>query len=136
MRIEKRRAPRRIPQAEEPLTQMRLRTGRELQVVDVADAGALVEGEARLLPGTHVDVHVTTREGRVLVRSRVIRAYVCDVQPACVRYRGALAFDAAVNTTAPGYLVPSGGRGLTAQGSGYPIQPRRDSTAMEERLTA
>ena len=71
---------------------MRLRTGRALEVVDVADTGALVEGDARLLPGTHLDVHVITRTGRVLIRSRVARAYVCLVQADVIRYRTALAF--------------------------------------------
>ena len=61
---------------EEPLSRVRLRAGRELQVVDVSVAGALLEGTARLLPGTHVDVHMVTRDGRVLVRSRVVRAHM------------------------------------------------------------
>lgn len=66
-------------------------------VVDVSSAGALVEGMTRLLPGTHVDVHVVTQEGRTLVRSRVVRAYVCGVEADVVRYRGALAFDRSIN---------------------------------------
>ena len=59
---------------------MRLRTGRELAVVDVSNTGLLVEGSVRLLPGTHVDVHVITSEGRVLVRSRVARCFVAALQ--------------------------------------------------------
>jgi len=96
--MERRRAPRRDPGAGEPLARVRLRAGRELRVIDVSNSGALVEGEARLLPGTHVDVHVVTRDGRVLVRSRVVRAYVCCVVADSVRYRGALAFERAVDT--------------------------------------
>ena len=46
---------------------MRLRAGRELVVIDLSNGGALVEGATRLLPGTHVDVHVITRDGRTLV---------------------------------------------------------------------
>ncbi|HLG57805.1 MAG TPA: hypothetical protein VI485_20845 [Vicinamibacterales bacterium] len=72
---------------------MRLRTGRELAVVDVSPVGALVEGATRLLPGTHADVHVITRHGRVLVRARVVRALVWHLAPDAVRYRAALAFD-------------------------------------------
>jgi hypothetical protein len=78
---------------------MRLRTGRELVVIDVADSGALVEGDARLLPGTHLDVHVITRAGRVLIRSRVARAYVCIVQADAIRYRTALAFSTAIDAS-------------------------------------
>src|SRR6185436_17390855 len=104
--MERRRSERRAPELEEPLCRVRLRTGLDLSVVDVSNGGALVEG-ARLLPGTHVDVHVTTRDGRVLVRCRVVRAYVAGLQSAAVRYRGALAFDRPVDTLlAAGYAVP------------------------------
>jgi len=96
--MERRRASRRAPAVDEPLARVRLRAGRELVVVDVSNAGALVEGMVRLLPGTHVDVHVVTQEGRTLVRSRVVRAYVCRVEADAMRYRGALAFDRAIDT--------------------------------------
>ena len=91
----------------EPLTGVRLRTGRELAVVDVSNTGMLVEGCARLLPGTHLDVHVTTLAGRVLVRSRVVRAHVAALQADVICYRGALAFDRSIDTRARGYDVPS-----------------------------
>jgi hypothetical protein len=96
--MDRRRAARREPAATEPLSRMRLRTGRELSVVDVSNAGALVEGSVRLLPGTHVDVHVVTREGRVLVRSRVARCFVAALRGDAVCYRGALAFDRLLDT--------------------------------------
>ena len=92
-RAERRRAPRRIPHASEPTARLRLRTGRELRVVDVAATGALVETEGRLLPGTGVDVHVMTPDGRELVRSRVVRAFVWSVGADRIVYRGALAFE-------------------------------------------
>ena len=41
---------------------------------------------------------VDTRDGRTLVRSRVINAYVCHLESDAIRYRGALAFERAVNT--------------------------------------
>lgn len=104
--VERRAAERRAPDHSEPLSQVRLRGGRELSVLDVSDLGLLVEG-ARLLPGTHVDVHVTTREGRVLVRSRVVRAQVAGLQANAVRYRGVLAFDRSVDTSSGhGYAMP------------------------------
>ena len=76
-----------------------MRAGPELAVVNVADAGALVEGTARLLPGTRVDVHLITRAGRVLTRARVVRAHVASLTASLVVYRGALAFDARVDTS-------------------------------------
>lgn len=134
---ERRRSGRRAPRPEEPVCRVRLRTGRELSVVDVSNGGVLVEG-ARLLPGTHLDVHVTTREGRVLVRSHVVRSYVVEVRADAVRYRGALAFDRLIDTShSPGYAMPS----LAAvppsdQGSIYPPGMLAATGAGEHRLTA
>lgn len=133
--IDRRRCTRRVPGRAEPLARIRLRTGWEMTVVDLSDSGALVEGGARLLPGTHVDVHVVTREGRVLVRSRVVRAHVCHVQSDAVRYRGALAFDRRVETASHGYVVPgppSGQAGVP--GSAYPERPAAEGRSSEEPL--
>ena len=119
--MDRRRATRRAPDGEEPLARVRLRTGHELDVVNVSDSGVLVEGGARLLPGTRLDVHVVTREGRVLVRCRVIRAFVCHLEADSVRYCGALAFersiDAAAIGEACGVLVPAA---ATGEGNAYP----------------
>ena len=130
---DRRAARRRTPEGDEPLSQVRLRAGRELAVVDVSDGGALVEGPARLLPGTHVDVHVVTRDGRTLVRSRVVRAYVHHLDAHSVRYRGAIAFERAIDTSAAGYAVP--GRvaaHAVFRGSAYPDSPALAGTLVEE----
>ena len=100
MAVDRRAAARRTPDPDEPLCWARLRAGRELAVVDISDAGALVESATRLLPGTHVEVHVVTREGRTLVRSRVMRASVHALTAETLRYRAALAFERRVNSTA------------------------------------
>lgn len=105
MRADRRRTPRRVPHASDPLARLRLRTGRELSVVNVAAGGALVEGEGRLLPGTHVDVHVTTPDGRLLVRSRVVRAFVSQLRGDRIVYRGGLAFEQQVKL-GDGYVLP------------------------------
>ena len=89
---ERRRVNRRAPASTEALSRVRLRAGRELSVLNVSPWGALVEGETRLLPGTHVDVHVTAAQGRVLVQARVMRCAVSTVTADMVVYRGALAF--------------------------------------------
>ena len=101
--MERRRTTRRTPLPDEPISRVRLRTGRELSVVNVSNTGVLVEGSVRLLPGTHVDVHVITSDGRVLVRSRVARCFVAALQADAVSYRGALAFERPLDT---GYVVP------------------------------
>lgn len=134
--MDRRRAARRIPAAGEPLARVRLRTGRELTVVDVSNAGALVEG-ARLLPGTHVDAHVVTRDGRVLVRSRIVRSYVTELRADVVSYRSALAFDRAVDTSAAGYAIPVPFAAIVdAPSNGYPVPIVASPRENDERLSA
>ncbi len=131
MIVERRTATRRTPAPDETLARLRLRTGRELAVVDIGDAGALVEGTARLLPGTHVEVHVVTREGRTLVRSRVTRAWVFAVAADILQYRAALVFEARVNT-APSWVVTTRAAPSSASmGSRYPNQSNPGSTTVE-----
>ena len=131
MIVERRTTGRRTPAPDETLARLRLRTGRELAVVDIGDAGALVEGTARLLPGTHVEVHVVTREGRTLVRSRVTRAWVFAVAADILQYRAALVFDARVNT-APSWVVTTRAAPSSASmGSRYPNQSNPGSTTVE-----
>jgi hypothetical protein len=112
---DRRRAPRRIPQPDESLARARLRTGRELTVINISSSGALVEGPTRLLPGTRADVHLVTRHGRVLVRTRIVRSLVWRLEPDVVCYRSALAFDTEVDTDAALTLSER------SESSGYPI---------------
>ena len=118
---ERRRDPRRTPAVDEPLSQIRLRAGRQLAVIDVSDTGVMAEGEMRLLPGTHVEVHLVTRDGRELVRSRVVRAFVHHLCAPRVLYRGALTFDRPVQTAVVGYAMPEGDDAPTSlSGNPYP----------------
>jgi hypothetical protein len=127
---ERRAAERREPEPAEALSRVRLRTGRELTVVNISSSGALVEGLTRLLPGTRVEVHLVTRHGRVLVRSRIVRALVWRLEPDLVCYRTALSFeipvDAEVGPSSPriesaGYSLPAEILGNeTAPGTHYP----------------
>lgn len=97
---ERRACPRRTPDADEPLARTRLRTGAELDVLDIADGGVRATTTSRLLPGTHVDVHVVTRTGRVLRRARVARALVAAVDAQRLVYEVALSFDAPIDSAA------------------------------------
>ena len=118
---ERRRGVRRIPQPDETLARVRLRTGRELAVINISPSGALVEGATRLLPGTHADVHIVTRHGRTLVRTRIVRCVVWRLQADVVCYRTGLAFETSVDTEADGYPVPAESRAMAGgQGNPYP----------------
>lgn len=103
---DRRRAVRRAPGLDEPISRVRIRAGRELRVIDISSAGALVEGDTRLLPGTHTDIHIVTPDGRVLVRSRIVRAYVSHISRDRLLYHGALAFEQPIHIGA-GYGLPT-----------------------------
>jgi hypothetical protein len=117
---DRRRFARRVPESTESLRRVRSRTGRDLDVVDISQSGMLIEGSARLLPNTNLDVHIVTRGGRVLVRCRVVRAWVWHLEADLVRYRVALAFDRTLDT-APGNSVPGHLSGIFGSpGTTYP----------------
>lgn len=97
--VERRRTVRRVPGPADPLSRARLRTGPELAIVEISDGGACVRTSARLLPGTRVDVHLVTAEGRVLTRARVARAAVCSIDLAGVTYQAALVFDTPIDSS-------------------------------------
>jgi hypothetical protein len=114
-----------------------LRTGRDVDVCDVSDGGVQVDGRMRLLPGTHVDVHVISLTGRVLVRCRVVRSVVSRLDAEGVSYRSALAFQQPVDTRTPGYGFPEAvSAEPTAQGSSYPALAAEGAGTAEERLSA
>jgi hypothetical protein len=122
--VERRRAMRRNVSADEPLGHARLRTGGRLRVVEASSWGALMETTERLLPGRHLDVHIVCVEGRMLVRSRVARAFVVRVEPNAVHYQVAFSFDRAVDVRTAGYALPS--RLLASEGERgirYPDRP-------------
>src|SRR4051812_16254620 len=100
MTTERRKHPRRGPAATEPLSRIRLRLGPELKVLNVADAGVLVDSAARLVPGGRVDVHVVGRTGRVLVRCTVVRSRVFRVRHDSIAYEAGLHFDQSLDTSA------------------------------------
>ena len=122
--MERRRALRRSVAAEEPLRHARLRTGGQLRVIDASSCGALMETTERLLPGRHLDVHIVSQEGRMLVRSRVARAFVVRVAPDAVHYHVAFSFDRFVDVRAVGYALPSPLlTPKTGRGMPYPDRP-------------
>ena len=69
-------------------------------MTEISDVGACVRTNARLLPGTHVDVHLMTTGGRVLRRARVVRAAVWGLEATGIEFQVALAFDTPVDSSA------------------------------------
>ena len=121
----------------EPLRFARLRTGGQLRVLDASSFGALTETRERLLPGRHLDVHIVVSRGRVLVRARVTRAYVWQLQADAVDYHAALAFEQAIDVRPAGYAVPfaplEAGEAL---GTAYPRGEPSSEIEFTDRLSA
>ena len=135
--MDRRRAPRRSVTPGEPLAAARLRTGGHLLVVDASSCGVLAETTERLLPGRHLDVHVVSVGGRLLVRARVARTFVCHVSADVIRYRGALTFDRPVDVRLEGYVVPALPPELSViSGKSYPERVGTSDIEFAERLTA
>lgn len=128
---DRRRAVRRQPDSSEPVSRVRVRAGRELSVVDISSAGVLVEGEARLLPGTHLEVHVVANGGRTLVRSRVMRASVAHLRSDRVLYRAALAFEQPVDLS-PAPLASKDPFRVRPTGRPFPVVAARCRASREE----
>ena len=109
----------------------RIHPGRDVIVVDLSRAGALVESFWRLRPGARVDLQIDVDGGDPTVRGRVERCYVASIDdPGGVRYRAAIRFDGPVPFAPPedpltGYSLPLGRRsGAADSGHRLPGRPR------------
>ena len=71
----------------------RLRPGRLARIVDLSAAGALIETEWRLLPGTSVELRLGEPAVLFKVTARILRCHVALLDRERIRYRGALAFE-------------------------------------------
>jgi hypothetical protein len=135
-RVERRRAERRAPAPGDPVARIRLRTGREFSVLNIASRGALLEGSA-LRPGSHIDMTLTTAAGRVLVRAYVARCCVARLTASVVVYQAAVAFEQAVAVAAGGYAIPMQvGEAAAPPGKPYPAAEPVVGLTLPETLTA
>jgi len=70
-----------------------LRPGRHVRVVDLSAAGALVQTERPLRPGSRVHIRLVLAHATVSVAARIIRCAVTAIHPEYgVVYRAALLF--------------------------------------------
>jgi hypothetical protein len=93
-------------------------------VEEISDLGALVRTGARLLPGTHVDVHLITADGRVLQRAKVARASVWAIDAPGVVYQVALAFDSPVDSSGKRVGATQVSSAQRSDGERLPTPPR------------
>ena len=107
-----RRGARRRRQVEDHgIVAARVRPGHAVSLIDVSEAGALVETDRRLLPGAPVELQFETPRHHAAVRGRVVRCAVSRVQSAAICYRGAISFDRHLpwfaDSEEPGYAIPT-----------------------------
>ena len=108
---DRRRARRHRTLHDHGIVSARVRPGREASLLDVSAGGALVETTYRLLPGSHIELHIATNERRASVRGGVLRSAVVGVRATGMCYRSAIGFNHLlswfVDGEAGGYGVPS-----------------------------
>jgi hypothetical protein len=91
--VDRRGARRSRTPSEHGVVLARVRPGHAASVVDISAHGALIETAHRLLPGSHVDLHLATSHERAVIRGRVLRCSVASVLATCIWYHGAVHFD-------------------------------------------
>jgi hypothetical protein len=115
---ERRQASRRLARECPWLSDARLRHGLQLDVIDLAPGGALVEAPARLLPGSSVELRLAAPGWRWRAAARVLRCHVSALLPEQgARYRAALQFEAPLQPPA-WWTEPSASVGCGALGGG------------------
>jgi hypothetical protein len=76
------------------VTQVTLRPGGPVEVVDLSPQGVQVESARALRPGNRVLVRLAVGDDTITVPASVLRCAVCAVHPdEGVTYRGSLRFD-------------------------------------------
>jgi hypothetical protein len=108
--VERRQIRRQQSIAEHGIVSARVRPGISAWVVDVSAAGALIETNQRLLPGTSIEICFDQDKRLPPVRGRVLRCAVAHLGPDQVNYRGAILFDHRITWLVEnrhhGYSVP------------------------------
>ena len=88
-----------------PLHGLRLRTGYKARILDLSRGGASVETEARLAPGSPLQVVVTWGKSSLPAESTVVYARVIGIHPTQgTRYRIGLHIHGEVLRSSPGAL--------------------------------
>jgi PilZ domain len=108
---------------EHGIQKVRIRPGHVAAIVNASAAGALLETEYRLLPGTVVELNMENAVHRTNVRGRVVRCAVSQVRAASVFYRGGIAFDRHLP-----WVASHEGYGLPASEQSDPQSRRAEAT--------
>jgi hypothetical protein len=100
-RVDRRHALRTASAAQHGIVCARIRPGHEVTLLDVSAAGAFLQCAHRLLPGTSIELQLTTASQRLATRGLVVRCSVSHVWPSAIWFRGAVAFERPLAWIAP-----------------------------------
>lgn len=70
-----------------------VRPGRDVQVLELSCGGALIEGRARLVPDSTVQLRLDGGDRALQLRGRVVRCYVSGLDGGIVSYQAGVAFE-------------------------------------------
>jgi len=99
-----------------------VRPGRDVRILNVSRGGAAVEANARLLPGSIVEVQVTGRHAGWIGSARVLRCSVSALMAdTCVRYRAGLEFRVPLDDEAEARLLSACREAPGEGGDGYQL---------------
>jgi hypothetical protein len=90
---EKRSSPRLPPSAIAALKSARIVAGPEVVLINISRGGALIETEARLMPGSTANIRLVAADAVFLIRGRVLRSQARSFQGPVLRFHCAIAFD-------------------------------------------
>lgn len=89
-----RRSDRRCTAAALRVVQATMRPGRDVSVVDLSAAGAQIETERQLRPGSRIHIRFVLESCSVAVVAQVVRCCVCALHPEHgATYQGGLRFE-------------------------------------------
>ncbi len=126
-RIERRASPRRATGECAWVSRARVRPGLDVNLLDLSSGGALVEGSFRLLPGSRVELQLSSPDAERVVAGRVLRCCVSALSgESGIRYTAAVGFESRLaipgeQVRSSGYLLPGALSRLAAlKGTVYP----------------
>jgi len=90
--VERRRSVRHVARLH-GLVRARVRPGLDVRLLDISEDGALIESGGRLLPGSSLEIHLTTKGERTIARARVLRCSVARLGASGLWYQAAVGFD-------------------------------------------
>ncbi len=109
------------------ISKARVRPGVDVRLLDLSSGGALVEGAVRLLPGSRVELQLSSSDTRRVIAGRVLRCNVSALSAEHgIRYTAAVGFETRLampgeEAAGDGYLVPRGFSRLAgSKGRSYP----------------